>query len=119
MPRLLRRSSHRDRRPYRRTDERGALIEILFDHDVPDDVERLLVYWRHDTQRLRDVLPITVTDDDAFAFAQREQRIIITCNRNHFSKLARAATASRKFFCRSHHSDPSPSATGRMRAPSL
>ena len=42
-------------------------------------------------QRLREALPIRVTDEVVFEFAQREQRIIVSCNRNHFLKLARDA----------------------------
>jgi predicted nuclease of predicted toxin-antitoxin system len=69
-------------------------MKFFLDHDVPDEVERVLRYWKHETQRLRDVLTITATDEEAFAFAQREKRIIITCNRNHFLKLARECAST-------------------------
>ncbi|MEY2428431.1 MAG: hypothetical protein QOJ40_1316 [Verrucomicrobiota bacterium] len=68
-------------------------MKFFLDHDVPDEVERLLRYWKHDTLRLRDALPITAPDEAAFGFAQGEERIIVTCNRNHFLKLARDAVA--------------------------
>jgi hypothetical protein len=45
-------------------------------------------------QRLREVLPVRTTDVVLFEFAQREQRIIISCNRNHFLKLAREAAGN-------------------------
>jgi predicted nuclease of predicted toxin-antitoxin system len=67
-------------------------MKFLLDHDVPDEVEQLLRYWKHDVQRLREVLPITAVDPVVFEFAQREQRIIVSCNRNHFLKLAQDAS---------------------------
>ncbi len=73
-------------------------MKFLSDHDVPDEVEQLLRYWKHDVQRVREVLPIRSTDEAVFEFAQREQRIIITCNRNHFLKLAREAVEKAKPF---------------------
>lgn len=45
-------------------------------------------------QRLREVLPVRTTDEVLFEFAQRAQRIISSCNRNHFLKLAREATGN-------------------------
>ena len=66
-------------------------MKFLLDHDVPDEVEQLLRYWRHDVRRLREVLPITAADAAVFEWAQREPRIIISCNRNHFLELARGA----------------------------
>ena len=71
---------------------------FLLDHDVPDEVEQLLRYWKHDVQRLREVLPIRSPDESVFEFAQREQRIIISCNRNHFLKLAREAVGKAQPF---------------------
>ena len=38
-------------------------MKLLLDHDVPDEVEQLLRYWKHDVQRLRKVLPIRATDE--------------------------------------------------------
>ena len=42
---------------------------------------------------MREVLPVTAADVVAFDWAQREQRIIISCNRNHFLELARQAVS--------------------------
>jgi len=69
-------------------------VKFFLDHDVPDEVDRLLRYWQYDIQRLREALPITTADEAVFDFAQREERIIITCNRNHFLKLAQDAVRS-------------------------
>jgi len=60
---------------------------------VPDEVEQLLRYWKHEVRRLREVLPVTAADVAVFEWAQREQRIIISCNRNHFLELARQAVS--------------------------
>ncbi len=61
-------------------------MKFLLDHDVPDEVERLLRHWQHDVQRLREILPVTSTDHAIFEFVRREQRILISCNRDHFLK---------------------------------
>ncbi len=66
-------------------------MKFFLDHDVPGEVEVLLRHWKHDPQRLRAVLPVTTPDEDVFAFAQSQSRVIISCNRNHFLKLAREA----------------------------
>lgn len=73
-------------------------MKFFLDHDVPDEVVQLLRYWKHDPQRLRDVLPITTPDEKVFGFAQTQQRIIISCNRNHFLSLAREAVSNARPF---------------------
>jgi predicted nuclease of predicted toxin-antitoxin system len=73
-------------------------MNFFLDHDVPDEVEQLLRYWKHEVQRLREALPITALDELVFDFAQQHQRIIISCNRNDFLQLARAAIAKEKPF---------------------
>ena len=60
---------------------------------MPDEVEQLLRYWKHEVRRLREVLPVTAADVAVFEWAQREQRIIVSCNRNHFLELARQAVS--------------------------
>lgn len=73
-------------------------MRFFLDHDVPDEVEQLLRFWKHDPQRLRDALPVATPDTEVFEFAQTQQRIIISCNRNHFLHLAREAwTRGRPF----------------------
>ena len=66
-------------------------MKFLLDHDVPDEVEQLLRYWGFDAQRLREVLPITAADKLVFEQARQTQRIIVSCNRDHFLHLAREA----------------------------
>jgi hypothetical protein len=73
-------------------------VNFLLDHDVPDEAGQLLRYWKHDAQLLRKALPITTPDEQVFAWAQREKRIIITCNRNHYLNLARHAVENSKPF---------------------
>ncbi len=73
-------------------------MKFFLDHDVPDEVEQLLRYRKHGARRLRDVLPVTTPDQLIFDFAQRQQQVIISCNRNHFLKLAREAVEGRKPF---------------------
>ena len=68
-------------------------MKFLLDHDVPDEVEQLLRYWKHEVRRLREVLPVTAADVAVFEWAQQEQRIIVSCNRNHFLELARQAVS--------------------------
>jgi hypothetical protein len=63
----------------------------LLDHDVPDEVAAVLKHLRHEVFLVREALSATTPDSDIFAFAQREQLLIITCNRGHFLALAQAA----------------------------
>ena len=60
---------------------------------MPDEVEKVVRYWKHEVRRLREVLPVTAADLAVFEWAQREQRIIISCNRDHFLELARQAVS--------------------------
>jgi hypothetical protein len=73
-------------------------VNFLLDHDVPDEADQLLRFWKHDTRRLRDVLPVTTPDEAVFTWAQRESRIIITCNQRHFLALARKAVERSESF---------------------
>jgi predicted nuclease of predicted toxin-antitoxin system len=62
------------------------------DHDVPQDIAHLLSHWGHEVSVLRDVLDITTPDEAIFAYIQKHNLIIITCNRNHFLALASETT---------------------------
>lgn len=73
-------------------------MRFLLDHDVPDEVGQLLRHWEHDAQLLRDRLPVTTADDAILRYAQQEARILISCNRNHFLKLARELSAGQEPF---------------------
>ena len=63
-------------------------MKLLLDHDVPDDVARLLRHWGHEAILSREVLAITVADEEVFAYACRHQHVMLTCNRNDFLALA-------------------------------
>ena len=73
-------------------------MKFFLDHDVPAEAAQLLRYWGHDVEKLRDVLPITTPDDAVFAHAQATERLILSCNRDHFLDLARQAVAGQQPF---------------------
>ncbi len=70
-------------------------MKFLLDHDVPDALAEFLRQRRHEPTRLRDVLPANTSDAEIFAYAQARSLPIISCNRNHFLALARAAVAAK------------------------
>lgn len=63
-------------------------MKFLLDHDVPVEVAHLLRFWGHDVILLKDVLPITASDEQVFQRAQIEEAVVVSCNRAHFLKLA-------------------------------
>jgi len=63
-------------------------VKFLLDHDVPAAVKDALERHEHDVIRLTDLLPRTASDETVFAAAQSNQRVMITCNRDDFLKLA-------------------------------
>jgi len=63
-------------------------VRFFLDHDVPVDIALLLRHWGHEATVLRDVLPITTPDDEAFAYAHARAMITITCNRDDYLALA-------------------------------
>jgi len=63
-------------------------VRFLLDHDIPDDIARLLRHWGHEVAVLREVMPITSPDEKVFAYICQRQLVVITCNRNHFLALA-------------------------------
>ena len=73
-------------------------MRFFLDHDVPEEVCQLLLFWRHDTQRLRDALPISTPDTRVFEYAQEQRRIIVSCNRGDFLALAKQAIAGARPF---------------------
>ena len=73
-------------------------MQFLLDHDVPDEVGQVLRHWRHDVRMVREVLAVTAADQAVFELAQRKKCILISCNRNHFLKLARAAVSGERPF---------------------
>jgi predicted nuclease of predicted toxin-antitoxin system len=66
-------------------------VKFLLDHDVPAEMARVLTYWGHDVETLRQALPITARDEQVFQHARQHGRLIISCNRAHFLALAEEA----------------------------
>ena len=73
-------------------------MKFLLDQDVPDEAARLLRHWGHEVETLREALPVTATDEEVFAHAQKSGRVILSCNRDHFVALARQATGHQQPF---------------------
>ncbi len=63
-------------------------MNFFLDHDVPIEVARLLRQEGFEVRRLVDVLPVETEDPSLFHYAQAQKLILITCNREHFVKLA-------------------------------
>jgi predicted nuclease of predicted toxin-antitoxin system len=63
-------------------------VKFFLDHDVPAAVKDALERHEHEVIRLVDLLPRTAPDEDAFVAAQRNQCVMISCNRDDFLKLA-------------------------------
>ncbi len=63
-------------------------MRFLLDHDIPDDIARLLRHWGHEITVLREVMSITAPDEEIFSYICRQGLVVITCNRNHFLGLA-------------------------------
>ena len=67
-------------------------MRFLLDHDVPSVMAHLLRHWGHEAIVLREVLDAATPDEKVFAHACEHDLILITCNRDHFLRLAWAAT---------------------------
>lgn len=65
-------------------------MKFLLDQDVPEEIALLLRHWGHTATVLREVLPITTPDAEAFAYARANDLVLITCNRDDFLSLAAA-----------------------------
>lgn len=64
-------------------------MKFFVDHDVPRPVADALLRHGHDVVVLRDALPITSDDDEVFGHAIATGRVMVTCNRDDFLRLAR------------------------------
>ena len=62
-------------------------MTFFFDHDVPEDAAFALEAMGHKVVRLREVLPTTTTDDEVFRYANTNDHILVTCNRDDFLSL--------------------------------
>jgi predicted nuclease of predicted toxin-antitoxin system len=63
-------------------------VRFFLDQDMPEEIALLLRHWGHAVTVLRDVLPITAPDAEAFAYARAHDLITVTCNRDDFLALA-------------------------------
>jgi predicted nuclease of predicted toxin-antitoxin system len=63
-------------------------VNFLLDHDVPDDVIYSLLALGHEVHKLRDVLPVTTSDEELLRAAAARNDVLITCNRDDFLGLA-------------------------------
>jgi predicted nuclease of predicted toxin-antitoxin system len=63
-------------------------MKFLFDQDVPDDLRYPLHSLGHEVTLLRDVLPISCTDEEVLHFSTSNKLVLITCNRDDFLSLA-------------------------------
>lgn len=64
-------------------------MKFLIDHDVPDDVARVLGQAGHDVVHVRTALDPEASDQRVFEHAVDDQRVLVTCNRDDFLRLAR------------------------------
>ncbi len=62
-------------------------MTFFFDHDVPEDAAFALEALGHQVIRLRQVLPTTTKDDEVFQYANANDYILVTCNRDDFLSL--------------------------------
>ena len=65
-------------------------MKFLLDQDVPEDVTFSLKALGHKVLLLRQVLPVTATDDQVLTYAVQEGLVLLTCNRDDFIELAKS-----------------------------
>lgn len=63
-------------------------MNFFLDHDVPEDLGRLLRRKGHPVEILREVLPIRTDDLIALHYVVERKQVVITCNRRDFLRLA-------------------------------
>lgn len=63
-------------------------MTFLFDHDVPDELSYSLKTLGHGIVFLREILPVTASDQDVLRHAAGHGHVLITCNRDDFLALA-------------------------------
>jgi predicted nuclease of predicted toxin-antitoxin system len=62
-------------------------MTFFFDHDVPEDAAFALEAMGHQVVRLRQVLPTTTKDDEVFRYANANDYLLVTCNRDDYLSL--------------------------------
>jgi predicted nuclease of predicted toxin-antitoxin system len=63
-------------------------VNFLLDQDVPERVGDVLRQEGHSVIRLREVLPVNITDDLVLKYAHEHELVLLTCNREDFLALA-------------------------------
>jgi len=64
-------------------------VNFFLDHDVPEDLGRILRRKGHEVAILKEVLPIRTDDSIALNYAFERNQVVITCNRRDFLRLAK------------------------------
>jgi predicted nuclease of predicted toxin-antitoxin system len=57
-------------------------VKFLLDHDVPSEVERVLIRAGHDVVTVRQVMSPTALDSEVLKHATEGSRVLVTCNRD-------------------------------------
>jgi predicted nuclease of predicted toxin-antitoxin system len=78
-------------------------VKFLLDHDVPDALSYLLRELGHDVSLLRKVIPTDAPDPAVLQFANDNQAVLVTCNRDDFIELANHHDTSRH--CHRHSAE--------------
>lgn len=63
-------------------------MNFFLDHDVPDDVGRVLLRKGHSVQFLAEALPPDADDVAVLRYASGQGLVLVTCNRRDFLRLA-------------------------------
>jgi len=64
-------------------------VNFLLDHDVPENVARVLEREKHRVLRVAQILLRTAADPEVFAQAKTQGLVLVTCNRDDFIPLAK------------------------------
>jgi predicted nuclease of predicted toxin-antitoxin system len=63
-------------------------VRFLLDHDVPDDAAFSLEALGHVVVKVREVLRVTIPDEEVLRLAGERDCVLITCNRDDFLAAA-------------------------------
>ena len=63
-------------------------MRFLLDHDVPDDAAFSLEALGHVVVKVREVLRVTIPDEEVLRLAGERDCVLITCNRDDFLAAA-------------------------------
>jgi predicted nuclease of predicted toxin-antitoxin system len=62
-------------------------VNFPLDHDIPEDLARVLLREGHQVARVAEVIGRTAPDSAVFAHARSQGMILVTCNRDDFLKF--------------------------------